>query len=114
MKVTTFKRVLILFSLLVIVIAAVAGGVVLDRKVSLPFVSNLLPKTTTVNDNVKVVKEDSIVIDVAEKVSPSVVTVSVQTPTRNVIEFSPNGGFQQRAQGGQQQDIGSGVVGTAY
>jgi S1-C subfamily serine protease len=113
MKVTTFKRVLILFSLLVIVIAAVAGGVVLDRKVSLPFVSNLLPKTTTVNDNVKVVKEDSIVIDVAEKVSPSVVTVSVQTPTRNVIEFSPNGGFQQRAQGGQQQDIGSGFVVTS-
>lgn len=113
MKVTTFKRVLILFSLLVIVIAAVASGVVLDRKVSLPFVSNLLPKTTTVNDNVKVVKEDSIVIDVAEKVSPSVVTVSVQTPTRNVIEFSPNGGFQQRAQGGQQQDIGSGFVVTS-
>jgi S1-C subfamily serine protease len=113
MKVTTFKRVLILFSFLVIVIAAVASGVVLDRKVSLPFVSNLLPKTTTVNDNVKVVKEDSIVIDVAEKVSPSVVTVSVQTPTRNVIEFSPNGGFQQRAQGGQQQDIGSGFVVTS-
>lgn len=113
MKVTTFKRVLILFSLLVIVIAAVASGVVLDRKVSLPFVANLLRKTTTVNDNVKVVKEDSIVIDVAEKVSPSVVTVSVQTPTRNVIEFSPNGGFQQRAQGGQQQDIGSGFVVTS-
>mgnify|MGYP000269903417 CR=1 FL=1 len=113
MKVTTFKRLLILFSVIVVIIAAAAGGVVLDRKFSLPFLSKVLPSQSVSSDQVKVVKEDSVVIDVAEKVSPSVVTVSVQTPTRNVIEFSPNGGFQQRSQGGQQQDIGSGFVVTS-
>lgn len=113
MKVTTFKRLLILFSVIVVIVAAAAGGVVLDRKFSLRFLSKVLPPQSVSSDQVKVVKEDSVVIDVAEKVSPSVVTVSVQTPTRNVIEFSPNGGFQQRSQGGQQQDIGSGFVVTS-
>lgn len=113
MKVTTFKKILIFFSLVVLVLAGVVGGVIADRKVSLPFISKFFPKSALVGDNIKVIHEDSVVTDVAEKVSPSVVTVSVQTPTRNIIEFSPNGGFQQRPQGGQQQDIGSGFIVSA-
>jgi serine protease Do len=55
-------------------------------------------------------REESVVIDVAEKVSPSVVTVAIQTPQRRVLEFSPFGGLRQRVEEGQQRDIGTGFV----
>jgi serine protease Do len=42
--------------------------------------------------------------------SPSVVTVSVVTPRRRVLEFSPFGGLQQRIEGGSSQDIGTGFI----
>jgi S1-C subfamily serine protease len=59
----------------------------------------------------KVVKEESVVIDVADKVSPSVVTVSVQTPRRRVLNYDIfGGGIQQRMEGGTQQDIGTGFI----
>ena len=45
--------------------------------------------------------------------SPSVVTISIQTPERKVLQFSPFGGFSQRVQGGQPQDIGTGFVVSA-
>src|SRR3990172_353184 len=59
----------------------------------------------------KVLNEESVVIDVADRVSPSVVTVSIQTPRRRILEFNPfGGGFSSRIEGGQPQDIGSGFV----
>lgn len=59
----------------------------------------------------KVLKEESVVIDVVERVSASVVTVSVETPTRRVLEFDPfGGGFNSRVEGGSPEDIGSGFV----
>lgn len=61
----------------------------------------------------RIVEEESVVIDVAEHASPSVVTVSIETPQRRVLDFSPFGGFSQRIEGGQQQDIGTGFVVSA-
>lgn len=58
----------------------------------------------------KVVQEESVVIDVVERVSDSVVTVSVETPKRRVLDISPFGGLSQRTEGGQPQDIGTGFV----
>ncbi len=58
----------------------------------------------------KVLTEESVVIDVVEKVSPSVVTVSIRTPRRRILEFSPFRGFQSRIEGGQPQDIGTGFI----
>ncbi len=111
MKVATFKKILILFAITLLVLAGVVGGAIGGRRMSLPFLTRFFTENNSFDtSNVKVIREDSVVIDVAEKVSPSVVTVSVQTPTRNIIEFSPNGGFKQRPQGGQQQDIGSGFI----
>lgn len=57
----------------------------------------------------KIVQEESVVTDVAEKVSPSVVTVSAQIPRRRVMTFGM-GGFGSQVQGGQKQDIGTGFV----
>jgi len=58
----------------------------------------------------KLLKEENVVIDVAGRVSPSVVTVSIEIPERQVLEYVPFQGFQQRTQGGQPQDIGTGFV----
>ena len=61
----------------------------------------------------KVVQEENVVIDVVDRASPSVVTVSAQTPQRRILNFSPFGGFGSQIEGGQQQDIGSGFVVSA-
>ena len=58
----------------------------------------------------KIVQEESTVIDAVDRASPSVVTVSAQTPQRRVLNFSPFGGFGSQIEGGQQQDIGTGFV----
>lgn len=60
--------------------------------------------------NQKILTEESVVIDVTGAVSESVVTVTIVTPQRRVLEFSPYGGFQSRIEGGTPLDIGSGFV----
>ena len=62
----------------------------------------------------KVVQEESVVIDVVERTSPSVVTVSVETPERRVLDVNPFGGFSQRVEEGGPQDIGTGFVVSGY
>jgi len=55
--------------------------------------------------------EESVVIEVADRVSPSVVTVAIVEPQRRILEFNPfGGGFQSRIEGGEPQDIGSGFI----
>jgi len=56
------------------------------------------------------VNEESVVIDVAEKASPSVVTVSAKTPQQRVLQFIPFFGFRQGIEGGEEQDIGTGLL----
>jgi len=58
----------------------------------------------------QILTEESVVIDVVQEVSDSVVTVSVELPERRVLEFSPFGGFETRVEGGSPQDIGSGFI----
>jgi len=97
---------------LIILAVFIAGGV-MDRKYDFKFLDLLVSSSNSqnsVNINQKVLNEESIVIDVAEKVSPSVVTVTIQTPKRRVLQFSPFGGFTQGVEGGDEQDIGSGFV----
>ncbi len=86
----------------------------LERYVKFPKTSQLsLPGT----ENVRVVSEESLVIDVVDKVSPSVVTVGI-TKTRtvgDVFELNPFDPFAPlRRQSGKpqklEQDIGSGFV----
>ncbi|MCX8008670.1 MAG: trypsin-like peptidase domain-containing protein [Patescibacteria group bacterium] len=69
------------------------------------------------DEKVKVVYEESVVIDVVEKVSPSVVTIGVKKTRRvgDIFEFNPFDpfeGFRRRPGRTQQieQDIGSGFI----
>lgn len=100
-----------LFLVLSVALSLLVGGVVLDRLVSLNFLDKYLPlkKSTNILEQ-KLIKEESTVIDIAEKSSPSVVTISIQVPQRRVLEFNPFGGLNQRIEGGSPNDIGTGFI----
>ena len=74
-----------------------------------PDLSKFIPKRDTEkssNEKIKIASEESVVVDIVEKISPSVVTVGIE----RVINFDPFDIFQ-RPQGTQrEQDIGSGFI----
>ena len=86
--------------------------------VTLPGVSQPQPSSSFgLLDKVKIVNEESVVIDVVDKVSPAVVTVGI-TKTRKLGDifeldpFDPFSPFRQRPGKTQkiEQDIGSGFI----
>lgn len=104
---------------------AVMGGAVGDRMFGYRILDKFVPRQAgqTVIDNRKIVNEESTVIDVAEKVSPSVVTVGISKTTQvrvpGTFNFDPFGdpfGFFRQQFEGQteerkiEEDIGSGFV----
>lgn len=94
---------------LIALIALVAGGV-LGRLGYLPFLDQIITQTGTEGTKYvekKVLKEESVVIDVAQETSPSVVTVSI-SKTEQVPLF---GFFGLRTEERKiEQNIGSGFV----
>ncbi len=108
------NKILIGIAVAVVVIAAVGGGAVADRIFGFKPLDKFFPRKNTTITNQIVTNEESDVISVVEKSSPSVVTVSGTSPKRQVIQFNPmNGGFVPGMQGGGTQDIGSGFVVSA-
>lgn len=108
------KGVIIVFVVIIVLVSSAIGGAIADRIFNIKGLDGVfgrLQKAVNLDgNNQKVVTEESVVINVVKEVSPSVVTVQVQTPRRRVIQFSPFGGFSQSIQGGQPQDIGSGFI----
>lgn len=124
------QRILLSVAALLLVIGAVISSgqfglnwrflekyVTANWKLTLPQFST--PKTITLpgDEKVKVVTEESVVIDVVEKVSPSVVTIGITQNKRigDILEFNPFDPFSpfQRRPGKSQkleQDIGSGFI----
>lgn len=109
------RKFAIIAAILVIFLAAATGGAIADRLFNFKPLDYLFPQRQEVRTDIrqKVLTEESIVIDVAERVSPSVVTVSIETPARTILEFSPFGGLRQRIEGGTPQDIGTGFIVSA-
>lgn len=107
------RRFLIGIAVGAVILASVLGGAVADRLFGLRPLDYFFPKSqngffeTVVKR--EVLQEESVVINVAERVSPSVVTVSAVSPKRRVLEFSPFGGFGVREQGGEQ-DLATGFI----
>lgn len=116
------KRILILISLFLILI--LIGSKSGNLKFNFDSFKNYLPQkplsdSSAGSEKVKIVNEESVITDVVDKVSPSVVTVSI-VKTRSlgkIFEIDPSDPFnifQPRSQKGQQpkaeQDIGSGFV----
>ncbi|MBI2074593.1 MAG: trypsin-like peptidase domain-containing protein [Candidatus Levybacteria bacterium] len=68
------------------------------------------PNLQLPSERVKVVSEDSVVVDIVEKITPSVVTVGIE---QRIVEINPLDPFSffERPRGKQQeQDIGSGFI----
>lgn len=100
------RRVAPIIAAVIVIVAAFSGGALADRLLGFRRDDGFRVGDTTQ----KILKEESVVVDVAEKVSPSVVTVSIQTPRRRILNFSPFGGVEQRFEGGTPRDIGSGFI----
>ena len=98
---------------IVLIFAAVFGAVA-DRLFGIKpldyFVSRGDSQTLLEESKQKVFFEENVVIGVTENVSPSVVTVAAELPSRRVFDFSPFGGFSSRFEGGEAEDIGSGFI----
>lgn len=113
------KRFFVGFALGVLVMVSAVGGAVADRLVGLRFLNKFLPEANIPSREgvveQRVLREESVVVNVAEAVSPSVVTVSV-TKERQAPEpffMDPFGMFEFRRPGPSQkveQDIGSGFI----
>jgi len=58
-------------------------------------------------EKVKIVTEESVVIEIVEKISPSVVTVGIE---QRIISFDPFDIFQRPQARKEEQDIGSGFI----
>jgi len=99
MKKNRFKKVILGVMVVFILLVAITGGAISDRLFGI--------RPLQVN---KLLTEESVVTTVAEDVSPSVVTVSMQTSPRRILQFNPFSGFTSRIQGGTPQDIGSGFI----
>lgn len=112
------EKILLGVSALVLIIgAAVSSG-----KFGFSWPKIPAPQTITIpgDEKVKVVTEESLVIDVVDKVSPTVVTIGITQTKRigDILEFNPFdpfSPFQRRPgppAGGQklEQDIGSGFI----
>ena len=108
------KGIIILFAVVIVLGTSAVGGAVADRFFNLSpldqIVKRVENKVGSDTSNQKIVREESVVVDVADSVSPSVVTVSIETPRRRVLDISPFGGIQQRMEGGTPQDIGTGFI----
>lgn len=113
------KRIFILAVLLfiLIVLGAKSGQLQLD----LSGLQQLLPKTQSPTiiseDKVRILSEESLIIDVVEKVSPSVITVSITKTGQvgrifEIDPFDPFNMFRPRADRQQpiEQDIGTGFI----
>ncbi len=111
---------IVLVAAVIIVILSALGGAVADRLFVIKPLDRFFPRegfraeVPSIFER-QVLKEESVVIDVAEKTSPSVVTVSI-TQERQLIEpffLDPFGRFSVPRQGRQEtvkQDIGTGFV----
>lgn len=122
------NRALLISVGIVLIVVSAAGGAIMDRLYSIPQLDRYFPKpiSQSVTSN-NILTEESVVIDVAAKASPSVVTIAIKNPPvsnnspfgGNNQFFDPFGFFGQQPQqnnpspnnnNNNEQDIGSGFI----
>jgi hypothetical protein len=92
------KRIIFVLAFLLFIFSAL-GGAIADRLFVIKPLDAFIPRNGSKNSSPQalheVVREESVVIDVAEKASKSVVTVSITTTQQPVPQFfiDPFGGF---------------------
>jgi len=105
-----FKKIFLVLGIVSFLLLAVLGGAISDRLFGFSPLDKLFPGKGEVTQVNKFITEESVVTGVAENVSPSVVTVSVQTSPQRVLQLNLFGGFTSKIQGGTPQNIGSGFI----
>lgn len=102
--------------LFIAAVVLIAGGIVSSGRFGFTWPTEKNPVVVP-GERLKVVSEESVVTDVVEKASPSVVTIGISQTRRvgDIFEFDPFNPFSpfQRRQGQTQkieQDIGSGFI----
>lgn len=114
------RKCLILAAVALVILVSVLGGAISDRLFGYRVLDRFFPRQEQgfhlPTESQRILNEESVVIDVAENVSPSVVTIGIST-TQAVIEFpqSPFEFFFGQPQIGTQeeqieQDIASGFI----
>lgn len=108
-----FKKLLVGGAIgMIILLVVFIGGAVADRLFNFHLLDSFLPRLQQVSLTQKILTEESVVIDVAQKAGPSVVTVGV-TKTQRVLDFFDPFGFFGQFENREQtveQDIGSGFI----
>jgi S1-C subfamily serine protease len=113
------KKFFIGFALGVLVVVSAVGGALADRLYNLTFISKFISGRAGVSQKIleqKVISEESVVVNIAEQASPSVVTVSVTAERQTSQPFfnDPFGFFDFGIPSGKKeqikQDIGTGFV----
>lgn len=114
-----FKRILTIIAIGIVIVFSLLGGAISDRLFGYKILDKIFPRIGSGGPLItqqKILTEESVVIDVVEKVGPSVVTINIEKeqPTNPFnIEFGPFGfSFPQTPQQPQkvEQNIGSGFI----
>lgn len=118
MKQPNTRGFLIGLAISLLILASAAGGAIADRLFVIRPLDYIAQRTEDKGFRTGIVEqrvlvEESVVIDVAERLSPSVVTVAIERPERRILEFNPFGGFSSRVEEAQPQDIGTGFIVSA-
>lgn len=114
------KNLLIVISALLVFGVALLGGAISDRLFGYRLLDRLIPQEASfrvpTTETQRILKEESVVIDVAERVSPSVVTIAVE---QEQVLFEPSspadpfGLFRLPKEGRRelvQQDVATGFI----
>jgi S1-C subfamily serine protease len=121
---TKIKRYLTISALAIVILVSVLGGAVSDRLFGYKVLDRFLPQQAEEGfrlptETREILREESVVIDVAEKVSPSVVTIGI-SKTRRILEFPQSPfefffGFPEESGREEkvEQDIASGFIITS-
>lgn len=115
------KRIFILLILLIVLLSIGIGSGQLQVPSSVRGIINYLPKQqnpSIPSEKIKIVQEESVITDVVEKVSPSVVTISIvrSRSSGQIFEINPFDPFDiPRPRSGSksqkvEQDIGTGFI----
>ncbi|MBI2036651.1 trypsin-like peptidase domain-containing protein [Candidatus Microgenomates bacterium] len=105
-------RKLIVFIAIIVGLFFLYGGVSSLQNVGKLFQKSLTPpQKQEQGEQVKLVEEESVVIEIVEKVTPSVVTVGIEQRILEFDPFDPFGSLRRpKDQGSRDQDIGSGFI----
>jgi len=118
LKSLPIKKIAISLAVFLVIVGSILGGAISDRLFGYKVLDKFFPRAgvelPSVITRQRILTEESVVIEVAERVSPSVVTINVtkeQSALPFQIEFGPFGiNIPQQRQENVAQDIATGFI----